>query len=93
MCVPALWFFVELVLQAWARLVQLSGSSSAMARSSTRGCTQSIGWAVTERLLLLQLPYKGINALEFAMEATSLIQQRFYETFPKTADEERYLYA
>jgi len=39
------------------------------------------------------LPYKGINALEFAMEATSLIQQRFYETFPKTADEERYLYA
>jgi len=39
------------------------------------------------------LPHKGINAIEFAMDAVSEIQRRFYLEFPRTAEEDKYNYA
>ncbi len=39
------------------------------------------------------LPHKGINAIEFAMDAVSEIQRRFYKEFPRTEGEDKYNYA
>jgi len=59
------------------------------------GTAGAIEWQVKcdGKIFHSGLPYKGINSLEMVMEATSLIQKRFYESFPVTADEERYMYA
>lgn len=38
------------------------------------------------------LPYNGINSLELAMEATSYIQKRFYETFSAHEQETAYAF-
>ena len=39
------------------------------------------------------LPHKGINGVEMAMEASKVIQRRFYEDFPAHPDEKRYNFA
>lgn len=39
------------------------------------------------------LPHKGINALEYGMEAIKYIQDKFYETFPAHAKEAEYSFA
>lgn len=36
------------------------------------------------------LPHRGINAIEFAMDAVSYIQRRFYQDFPRHPREEEY---
>jgi len=59
------------------------------------GTAGALPWHLEVEGLLFHsgLPHKGINALEFAMEATAELQKRFYEQFPAHPSETDYNFA
>lgn len=59
------------------------------------GTAGAITWTLRAKGKLFHsgLPHKGINSLELASEALSVIQRRFYEDFPAVPEEKEYSFA
>jgi acetylornithine deacetylase len=59
------------------------------------GTCGMMSWSLkcTGRLIHSGFPHKGINSIELASEALSIIQERFYEDFPKNVAEEGYQFS
>ena len=58
------------------------------------GTAGNIQWKmeVTGKLFHSGLPHRGINSIEMGMDVISTIQSKFYSSFPRTAEEDRYNY-
>jgi acetylornithine deacetylase len=56
------------------------------------GTVGSLGWSMKAkgRLFHSGFPHKGINSIELAGMAMDMIQERFYEDFPRVAEEDTY---
>lgn len=59
------------------------------------GCSGTMSWSLkaTGRIFHSGFPHKGINSIELAAEAVSMVQQRFYDDFPPTPAEEAYQFS
>merc|ERR1719215_1146867 len=59
------------------------------------GTCGTMSWSVTAkgRLFHSGFPHKGINSIELVSDAMAVIQERFYDNFPPTPEEERYGFA
>jgi len=59
------------------------------------GTAGALSWSLVckGRLFHSGFPHKGINSIEVASEAVSIIQDRFYRDFPPHPDEESYQFA
>jgi len=59
------------------------------------GTAGALSWSIKfkGRLFHSGFPHKGINSIELAAEAMSIIQERFYEDFPPVPEEDTYLFA